>query len=129
MASSPKEPLAALLRRRKRQLLARLQVPPDGLPGSLALTHRRCGKPSCHCSEGQGHPVWSLTFMVLGKKHVERIPEDWVDLVRPRVVRGRKFKDAVAEIFAANAQLLALERNHSHRIAKVEKVRKPRPKG
>ena len=104
-------------------------MPPDGLPGSLALTHRRCGKPSCHCSEGQGHPVWSLTFMVQGKKHVERIPEDWVDSVRPRVVRGRKFKDAVAEIFAANAQLLALERNHSPRIAKVEKDRKPRPKG
>jgi len=44
-------------------------------------------------------------------------------------VRGRKFKDAVAEIFAANAQLLALERNHSRQIAKVEKVRKPRAKG
>jgi len=67
--------------------------------------------------------------MVHGKKHVERIPEDWIDSVRPRVVRGRKFKDAVAEIFAANAQLLALERNHSRQIAKVEKVRKPRAKG
>jgi len=129
MAAHPKEPSAAFLRRRKRQLLARLQVPPDGLPGSLALTHRRCGKPSCHCSEGQGHPVWSLTFMVHGKKHVERIPEAWVDSVRPRVVRGRKFKDAIAEIFAANAQLLALERIHSRPIGKVEKERKPRPKG
>jgi len=129
MPSIPEKPLAARLRRRKRQLLARLQVPPDGLPGSLALTHRRCGKPSCHCYKEQGHPVWSLTFMVQGKKHVERIPEDWVDSVRPRVVRGRKFKDAVAEIFAANAQLLALERNHSPRIANVEKHRKPRPKG
>lgn len=66
--------------------------------------------------------------MVRGKKHVERIPEDWVDSVRPRVVRGRKFKDAVAEIFAANAQLLALERNHSRGIAKVDKNRKHRPK-
>jgi beta-lactam-binding protein with PASTA domain len=66
--------------------------------------------------------------MVQGKKHVERIPEDWVDSVRPRVVRGRKFKEAVAEIFAANAQLLALERN-SQRVPKMEKVRKPRPKG
>jgi hypothetical protein len=128
MAASRKEPLATRLRRRKRQLLARLQVPPDGLPGSLALTHRRCGKPSCHCAEGQGHPVWSLTFMVQGKKHVERIPEDWVDSVRPCVVRGRKFKDAVAEIFAANAQLLALKRNRSRGIVKLDKERKHRPK-
>ncbi len=67
--------------------------------------------------------------MVHGKKHVERIPEAWVDSVRPRVVRGRKFKDAIAEIFAANAQLLALERIHSRPIGKVEKERKPRPKG
>src|SRR5213594_3080787 len=83
MPAIPEKPLAARLRRRKRQLLARLQVPPDGLPGSLALTHRRCGKPSCHCYKEQGHPVWSLTFMVQGKKHVERIPEDWVDSVLP----------------------------------------------
>jgi hypothetical protein len=66
--------------------------------------------------------------MVQGKKHVERIPEDWVDSVRPRVGRGRKFKEAVTEIFAANAQLLALERNHSRRIAKRDKERKSRPK-
>ena len=67
--------------------------------------------------------------MVQGKKHVERIPEGWIDSVCPRVERGRKFKDAVAEIFAANAQLLALERNHSRQITKAEKVRKRRAKG
>ena len=124
----PKEPLTARLRRRRRQLLARLQMPPDGLPGSLALTHRRCGKPSCHCAEGEGHPVWSLTFMARGKKHVERIPNDWVDSVRPRVRRGRKFKDAVAEFLAVNAQLLALERSHSLGTTKGDKDRKHRPK-
>jgi len=105
-----KGPRAARLRQRKRQLLARLRIPPDALPGSLALTHRRCGKPSCHCADGQGHPVWSLTYMVQGKKRVERIPEDWVDWVRPRVDRSRKFKEALAEVFALNAELLVVER-------------------
>jgi hypothetical protein len=66
--------------------------------------------------------------MVQGKKHVERIPEDWLNSVRPRVVRGRKFKDAVAEIFAANAQLLALERNQSHGGAQRDQDRKHRRK-
>ena len=110
MRIEPKGPRAARLRQRKRQLLARLRIPPDALPGSLALTHRRCGKPSCHCADGQGHPVWSLTYMVQGKKRVERIPEDWVDLVRPRVDRSRKFKEALAEVFALNAELLVVER-------------------
>src|SRR6266568_3824143 len=99
----PKEPLTARLRRRRRQLLARLQMPPDGLPGSLALTHRRCGKPSCHCADGQGHPVWSLTFMVQGKKRVENIPQAWVEAVRQRVDQGRQFKGALAELFVLNA--------------------------
>jgi hypothetical protein len=101
---------AARLRQRKHALLRRFQIPPEALPGSLALTHRRCGKPNCHCADGEGHPIWSLTFMVDGKKRVERIPDEWVDQIRPLVEQGREFKDAVAEVFGANAQLLALWR-------------------
>jgi len=105
-----KGPVAARLRQRKWALLRQLTVPAEALPGSLALTHRRCGKPTCHCATGQGHPLWSLTFMVEGRKHVERIPEEWVDAVRLRVEAGRAFKAAVADVFAANALLLAIER-------------------
>jgi hypothetical protein len=105
--------VAARLRQRKYALLSRLQIPPDALPGSLALTHRRCGTPTCHCAQGEGHPLWSLTFMVNGKKRVERIPDEWVEQIRPLVEQGREFKDAVAEVFAANAQLLALRRQQS----------------
>ena len=104
---------AARLRQRKHALLRGLQIPPDALPGSLALTHRRCGKPNCRCAHGESHPVWSLTFMVDGKKHVERIPDEWVEQIRPLVEQGREFKDGIAEIFAANAQLLALRRQQS----------------
>jgi uncharacterized protein DUF6788 len=114
-ATNPKGRQAARLRRRKRQLLARARLPPEGLPGSLALTHRRCGKASCHCAEGRGHPVWSLTFMLQGRKRVERIPPAWVEGVRRRVERGRKFKEEVGEVLAINAQLLALGRKQQRR--------------
>jgi hypothetical protein len=120
----PKGPLAARLRRRIQHLLDRLDLPPTGLPGSLALSHSRCGKPSCHCADGQGHPVWSLTFMLDGQKHVERVPPGWVDSVRQRVEQARLFKEAVAEIFTANAQLLALQRDQSRTVAKKRKARK-----
>jgi hypothetical protein len=106
---------AARLRQRKYTLVRDLQFPPDALPGSLALTHRRCGKPNCRCADGEGHPVWSLTFRVGGKKRVERIPDEWVEQIRPLVEQGREFKDAVTEVFAANAQLLALWRRQSTR--------------
>jgi Family of unknown function (DUF6788) len=120
----PKGPLAARLRRRIQHLLDRVELPPTGLPGSLALSHSRCGKPSCHCAAGQGHPVWSLTFMLDGQKHVERIPPDWVDSVRLQVEKARQFKEAVAEIFTTNAQLLVLQRDQSRAAAKRRKARK-----
>jgi hypothetical protein len=104
---------AARLRQRKHALLRDLQIPPDALPGSLSLTHSRCGKPSCWCAQGEGHPSWSLTFMVNGKKRVERIPDEWIEQIRPLVERGREFKEAIGELFAANAQLLALWRRQS----------------
>jgi Family of unknown function (DUF6788) len=106
---------AARLRQRKFALLRRFQIPPDGLPGSLALTHIRCGKPNCRCAQGERHPVWSLTFMVDGKKQVQHVPQELVEQIRPLVEQGREFKDAVAEVFAANAQLLALWRQQSRR--------------
>jgi hypothetical protein len=99
---------AARLRQRKYALLRHFQIPADALPGSLALIHRRCGKPNCRCAQGEGHPLWLLTFMVSGKKHVQAIPSEWVEELRPLVEQGREFKEAVAEVFSANAQLLEL---------------------
>jgi hypothetical protein len=57
--------------------------------------------------------MWSLTFMVDSKKRVQHVPEEWVEQIRPLVEQGREFKDAIAEVFAANAQLLALGRQQS----------------
>jgi hypothetical protein len=53
--------------------------------------------------------------MVGGQKRVEHIPNDWVDEVQRLVEAGREFKQAVAEVFAANAQLLALWRRQKGR--------------
>lgn len=111
----PAGPDATRLKRRKRQLLARLGIPADALPGSLVLTYRRCGKPTCHCASNTGHPLYSLTFMAGGKKRVESIPAGWIDTVRPAVEAGRACKDAIAELFAINAQLLVLSRNQRSR--------------
>jgi hypothetical protein len=111
----PSGPDAAELRRRGRRLLARFQLPDGALPGSLALSRRRCGKPSCHCADAEGHPLWTLTFMTGGRKRVEAVPADWIDVVRPRVEAGRHFKEAAAELLRINAQLLVLARNQRTR--------------
>ena len=110
MNNEPRGPQASRVRQRKFELVRRFHLPEDLLPGSLSLSHLRCGKSTCHCAEGTGHPVWSFTFMVRGKKHVQHIPKDWLEDVRRRVEAGREFQDAMREVLAANAQLLVLAR-------------------
>lgn len=115
----PRGEQASRLRQRKYELLRRFRIPEHALPGSLALTHTRCGKPTCRCATSeQGHPKWLLTFMVDGKKRVETIPAELLEEIRPLVLQGREFKDAVAEVFALNAQLLALWRRQQPRRTK-----------
>ena len=115
METQPKGPEAARLRQRKFTLARQFQFPEDLLPGSLSVSHTRCGKPTCRCVKGEGHAAWSLTFMSGGKKRVERIPKDWVDDVRRRVAAGRAFQDALREVLAANAELLLLRRKQQPR--------------
>jgi hypothetical protein len=115
MKVEPHGPQASRLRQRKFELVRRFHIPDDLLPGSLSESHLRCGKSNCHCAHGQAHPVWSLTFMVKGKKHVQHIPKDWVKDVGRRVKAGRELQDAVREVLAANAQLLVLARKQRKR--------------
>ena len=113
--------LASRLRQRKFELLRRFHIPENCLPGSLSLHHLRCGKPTCHCAKGDCHPVWSLTFMVKGEKHVQHIPKEWVEDVRRRVQAGREFQDAVREVLTANAQLLVLARQQRKKPKKKKR--------
>lgn len=111
--NEPRGPEAARLRQKRFELLQHLAIPEEALPGSLALTYRRCGKPTCHCAKDKGHPGWSLTFMQEGRKRVERIPEDWVEEVRRRVDLGQRLKEGIAQVLTSNARLLVLARKQA----------------
>jgi hypothetical protein len=110
MTIYPRGAQAARIRRRKFELMRRFQIPDDLLPGSLSLQQHRCGRPNCHCAEGEGHPKWSLTYMADGRKHVQYIPQHLVDEVRGKVEAGREYQEAVRKVLAANAKLLVLAR-------------------
>jgi hypothetical protein len=98
------------LKARRKHLLADLRLPPEGLPGSLAHSRRRCGSAGCHCHQGEGHLSWALTFMVDGKKRVEHVPNELLGEVRRRVEEGNAYKSGVAALMAINAQILILAR-------------------
>ena len=106
---------ASRLRRRKYALVRRFGFPAEALGGSLTQTHRRCGRATCHCASGVGHPQWALTYSVKGTRYVQAVPADAVPELRPLVARGREYRNAVAELLAINAQLLSLWRQEQRR--------------
>lgn len=125
MKSRPAAGSRHTLETRRQQLLRTLALPPEGLPGSLALSHRRCGSETCHChTDPQGHPSWTLTFMTEGRKRVVHVPTDTVEDVRVRVETGNAFKSGIAELLAINAQLMVLDRQT--RAREVRPPRRPR---
>src|SRR5258708_32823045 len=108
LENDPRGPQAARWRQRKFRTLERFSIPADLLPGSLIMSRTRCGKPTCHCAQGEGHEAWPFTFMSDGKQRSERIPSDWVAEVRQRVKAEREFQDAVREVLTSTTELLIL---------------------
>jgi hypothetical protein len=102
---------ASQLRRRRHVLARRYGIPEELLGGSLNQVTRKCGKPMCRCASGDGHPMWTLTYSIDGRRHVEFLPDAAVARVKPLAIDGRAYRDALHEILAINAQLVSLWRN------------------
>ena len=130
-----KSPAASRLRQRKYELVHAHGIPESLVGGSLAKTHRRCGKSNCHCADGCGHPMWSLTSSFRGKRRVERVPETWVAQLEESVLKSQRFLDAVKEVMAINVALLAEARRqeqlrkHNKRVRQLNKSSKNRSAG
>jgi hypothetical protein len=105
---SAKNQEASALRQRKYRLIRQYDLPENPLGGHLAVTYRRCGKPTCHCAQGRGHPRWSLSFSVEGRKQTELLPEDLALELAPLVDEGRGLREAVMELLAINLKLFRL---------------------
>jgi len=115
---APQGEEAARLRQRKHALVRQLHLPEaleTMLPGSLSLSYLRCGKPNCHCATGEGHPNWTLSYMLDRQPRTQHIPRGWAEDIRGRVEAGRAFQEAVREVLAANVQLLVLARKQGRK--------------
>ena len=121
MWKEPRTPRASHLRQRKFEIIKHLPALADQLPGTFTFGYTRCGKPNCRCAGGKGHPAWTLTYMINGEHHADRIPEEWAEEVRRRVAAGRAFQDAVREVFTTNVQLLQLARGQEKKRKKKKR--------
>jgi hypothetical protein len=93
-------------RERLRNKLAQLG---DMRPGSLVGRFRKCGKPSCHCSQPSSEthgPSWSLTRAVEGKTVTKVIPPgDAVEQTKAQIAEYRRFRKLVQELLELNVEI------------------------
>ncbi|GEM_PF-509042 len=60
--------------------------------GSLVTVIRRCGKMSCHCAAGQGHPTTYLSIKDKGKTRMVYIPADLLETVTRQAGSYRRIR-------------------------------------
>lgn len=93
---------------RLKTLIGRLDLVHRQLPVSLCRTRVRCGKPSCHCARGPGHPGWALGFRDEAGQHTRAVRPEQVRAVEPRVAAYRRYRRHRAEVAKISRALLAL---------------------
>lgn len=112
----------ALLRRRHRALK---DVPPleQIVRGSLLERMIRCGKPTCRCATGDGHPTFTLTVsFARGRTEQVTIPPALVPIVRRWLANYEQLWGILEEIAAVNRDLL----RHRWLDDEADNVRGPR---
>ena len=50
------------LHEERRRLLRRLTARGELAIGTVSVVHRKCGNPTCHCADGDGHPQVQFLF-------------------------------------------------------------------
>jgi Family of unknown function (DUF6788) len=100
------------LQQRRARILRRLPPIEEVLRGSIVERLVRCGRPSCRCASGQGHPTTSLSVTFPGGRTEQiSLPPALVPLARRWVSNYRRWSDVVEDISALNRGLLRTRRD------------------
>ena len=108
MSQAKKQSPEALLRARRR-IADRLPPFEEVLRASLIERNVRCGKPTCHCADGPGHPAVyvGVTFRG-GRTEQITVPRPLLPTIRRWVRNYQRWWDAVEKVSAINRRLLRL---------------------
>lgn len=101
-------------------------LPPfhEVLRGSLLKRSVRCGKSSCRCAEGPGHPVTYLSVTFAGGRTEQiTVPKKLTPLVRRWVSNYRRWLRAMERVSAMNRDLLRQRKLPPHRAPPGEAER------
>ena len=99
------------------------------LRGSLVVMHRQCGKPGCHCQQGEKHTSLYLAVRAGKRRTMIYIPAALEETVRQWVQRGRQI-DELLDFISGQCleQMLAEKRQVLGRTQDAKAPRKRRRK-
>jgi len=93
------------------RVLARLRAIGPFLEGSLTITTKRCGKPTCRCLEaGPIHEAAVLTWKEAGTTRTLHVPIALRDEVAAWVDEGKRLKQVSHEMAVAQRAFLIAQR-------------------
>jgi hypothetical protein len=99
-----------------RRILARLRTLRPFLDGSLTVSTKRCGRPTCRCAaEGPLHATALLTWKEDQTTHSLYIPLAWRDTVAAWVAEGKRLKALSHQMSAAQRAFLIAQRRQRPR--------------
>lgn len=99
---------AAVLRKRRRALVAQLPPLRSILRGSLIERYKRCGKPGCKCADGPGHgPKYYLSVSYPGlRPKMDYVPQEAFEQVSELLANYQRTREILEEISEINRELL-----------------------
>src|SRR3989337_359476 len=112
---------------RRRRILAKLPPLEQVLRGSVLVRFLRCGKPRCHCAEGEGHRATYLSVTHAGGRTEQiSLPAALVPLARRGVAVYRAWWAAVEKLSALNRDQLRDQRRPQAALRRRSTGRSPR---
>jgi uncharacterized protein DUF6788 len=111
---------------RRRRILARLPPLEEILRGSVVVRSLRCGKPSCHCAEGEGHRATYLTVTLQGGRTEQiSLPEALVPVATRGVAQYHAWWAVIEKLSAINRELIRQQRLQQSAAPRRRSARHP----
>jgi len=115
---------------RRRRILEKLPPLDEVLRGSVVVRSLRCGKPSCHCAEGDGHrATYLIVALAAGRTEQISLPAELVPIAARGVALYHAWRAAIEKLSAINRDLIRKQREQLSASRKRSAAgRPPRPR-
>jgi hypothetical protein len=112
------------LERQRQKIVSELLCYDELLRGSFATVYTKCGKDTCWCKDGKGHPHSRLTWNEEGQGYTRKVPKDEIPWILEATEHYRQFRllrRRLKELEARSKSILDQLEEQT-----VERTRKPK---